>query len=69
MTDASTPVEQQVAKVADQLSAEYADTVGPAVVRDLVDAAFSPYRHARVTQFVPVLVDRSVRQSLRAATH
>ena len=66
MTNA-TAVEEQVARIADRLTAEYGDTVGPGVVRDLVDQAYSPYRQARVTQFVPVLVDRSVRQRLRAA--
>jgi hypothetical protein len=64
-----TPVEEQVAHVADRLAAEYGDTVGPGVVRDLVDQAYSPYRQARVTQFVPVLVDRTVRQRLRSAAH
>lgn len=59
------PVEEQVARVADRLTAEYGDQVGPGVVRELVDQAYSPYRQARVTQFVPVLVDRSVRQRLR----
>jgi hypothetical protein len=61
------PVEEQVARVADRLSAEYGDRVAPGVVRELVDQEFSPYRQARVTQFVPVLVDRSVRRRLRAA--
>lgn len=61
------PVEEQVAHVADRLAVEYADTVGAGVVRELVDQAYSPFRQARVTQFVPVLVDRSVRQRLRAA--
>lgn len=60
------PVEEQVARVADRLTAEYGDTVGAGVVRELVDEEYSPYRAARVTQFVPVLVDRSVRRRLRA---
>ena len=62
------PVEEQVARVADRLTAEYGDQVGPGVVRELVDQAYSPYRQARVTQFVPVLVDRSVRQRLRTGS-
>lgn len=61
------PVEEQVAHVADRLAVEYGETVGAGVVRELVDEAYSPFRQARVTQFVPVLVDRSVRQRLRAA--
>ena len=65
MTASSLPIEQQVAHVAERLANEYGDKVGPAVVRGMVDEAYSPYRGARVTQFVPVLVDRSVRQRLR----
>jgi hypothetical protein len=60
------PIEEQVAHVADRLTAEYGDKVRPGLVRELVDQAYSPYRGAKVTQFVPVLVDRSVRQRLRA---
>lgn len=59
-------VEDQVAKVADRLAVEYAGRGVPdEVVRDLVRNAFVPLSQARVTQFVPVLVDRSVRESLR----
>lgn len=58
-------VEDQVAKVADRLATEYADTVPDRVVRDLVRDAYVPLSSARVTQFVPVLVDRSVRERLR----
>ena len=68
MTNASIPVETQVAKLADQLAREFAGRVGDGEVRGMVDEAYTPYRDARVTQFVPVLVDRSVRQRLRAAT-
>ena len=58
-------VEAQVAHVAERLTAEYADSVPATVVLDLVAEAYTPMREARVTQFVPVLVDRSVRQRLR----
>ena len=58
-------VEDQVAKVADRLATEYADRVPDRVVRDLVRDAYVPLSGARVTQFVPVLVDRSVRERLR----
>ena len=58
-------VEDQVAKVADRLATEYADRVPDGVVRELVQDAYGPLRAARVTQFVPVLVDRSVRETLR----
>ena len=39
MTNA-TAVEEQVARIADRLTAEYGDAVGPGVVRDLVDQAY-----------------------------
>ena len=58
-------VEVQVAHVAERLTAEYAGSVPPSVVQDLVTEVYTPLRSARVTQFVPVLVDRNVRQRLR----
>jgi hypothetical protein len=60
-------VEAQVAHVTERLTAEYADSVPAAVVQSLVSEIYAPLREARVTQFVPVLVDRSVRQRLRQA--
>jgi hypothetical protein len=60
-------VEEQVAHVTERLTAEYAGSVPPAVVQSLVSEVFSGLRSARVTQYVPVLVDRSVRQRLRQA--
>ena len=65
MVDQPIQVEDQVAKVADRLASEYADRVPDRLVRDLVRDAYGPLRAARVTQFVPVLVDRSVRERLR----
>jgi hypothetical protein len=69
MPDELAHVEDQVAKVADRLATEYADVAPPGVVRNLVTAAYGPLRTARVQQFVPVLVDRSVRQQLRSTQH
>ena len=60
-------VDAQVAHVTQRLTADYADTVAPDVVESLVSEVLSGMRSARVTQFVPVLVDRSVRQRLRRA--
>jgi hypothetical protein len=65
MTEGVPRVEEQVAKVADRLADEYADKVPAGVVRGMVTEAYTPMRDARVTQFVPVLVARSVRQRLR----
>ena len=64
-TRAGIPVEQQVATVMERLVHDYAGKVPDQVVRGLVDEAFSGYAEARVQQFVPVLVDRTVRQRLR----
>jgi len=65
MIEALVRVDDQVAKLADRLAVEFADSVPGVVVRELVADAYGPLRTARVTQFVPVLVDRSVRQRLR----
>jgi hypothetical protein len=56
----------QVDKVAARLAAEFSDSVPDPVVRSLVTEVYSEMASARVTQFVPVLVDRGVRARLRA---
>jgi protein-tyrosine phosphatase-like protein len=56
----------QVDKVAQRLSDEFAGTVPDPEVRRLVVEVYDEMASARVTQFVPVLVDRSVRARLRA---
>jgi hypothetical protein len=61
----SLPVEQQVANVADRLVDDFAGQVDDLEVRTLVSEAYSGYSQARVTQFVPMLVDRTVRRTLR----
>jgi hypothetical protein len=58
-------VSDQVTKVAQRLSDEYSGQVPDPVVRHLVDEAYHEMASAKVTQFVPVLVDRSVRARLR----
>ena len=58
-------VEDQVAKIAERLMSEYAERVPSGVVRKMVAAAYRPMKRAKVTQFVPVLVDRTVREQLR----
>lgn len=65
MNVSAVTVEDQVAKVAERLASEYADRVPNGVVREMVDAAYGPMKRAKVTQFVPVLVDRTVRERLR----
>ena len=65
MATISVPVEVQVAHVAERLVHDFAGQVDDTVVRGLVADVYSGYAHATVQQFVPVLVDRSVRQQLR----
>jgi hypothetical protein len=55
----------QVSKVAQRLSDEYSGQVPDPEVRHLVDEAYHEMESAKVTQFVPVLIDRSVRRRLR----
>lgn len=60
------PVEQQVAHITERLVDDFAGQVDGTEVRSLVSEVYSGYSHAKVQQFVPVLVDRSVRQHLRS---
>lgn len=57
---------EQVDKVAQRLADEFSGSVPVPVVRSLVTEAYGEMSSARVTQFVPVLVDRRVRARLRA---
>lgn len=56
----------QVDKVAQRLSDEFSGSVPDPEVRRLVIEIYGEMSSARVTQFVPVLVDRRVRARLRA---
>jgi hypothetical protein len=55
----------QVSKVAQRLADEYSGRVPDPVVRSFVDEAYREMESAKVTTFVPVLVDRSVRARIR----
>jgi hypothetical protein len=55
----------QVTKVAQRLAEEYSGRVPDPEVRHLVDEAYHEMESAKVTQFVPVLIDRSVRRRIR----
>jgi hypothetical protein len=57
---------EQVDKVAERLADEYSGSVPDPVVRDLVTEVYGEMSSAKVTQFVPVLVDRGVRARLRS---
>ena len=65
MAGVTLPVEQQVSHVADRLVHDFSGRVDDVEVRSLVTEAYSGFQQARVTQFVPVLIDRFVRQQLR----
>jgi hypothetical protein len=56
----------QVDKVAQRLSDEFSGRVPDPEVRRLVTEVYGEMSSARVTQYVPVLLDRSVRARLRA---
>jgi hypothetical protein len=56
----------QVDKVAQRLADEFSGTVPDPVVRGLVSEAYGEMATAKVTQFVPVLIDRNVRARIRA---
>jgi hypothetical protein len=58
-------VEQQVDRVAERLTAEYHDRVPEPELRSMVERAYASMANSRVTTFVPVLVDRTVRATLR----
>lgn len=58
-----------VDKVAQRLTDEFAPAVPGPAVREIVAEVYGELASARVTQFVPVLVDRNVRARLRAQSH
>lgn len=58
-------LEQHLDRVADQLTRKYADRTDPGVVHDEVFREASRYQGARVTQFIPVLVQHAVQERLR----
>jgi hypothetical protein len=60
------PLADQVDKVAQRLADDFAGAVPDRVVRRMVDEVYGEMASAKVTQFVPVLVDRGVRSRLRA---
>ena len=64
MADLERAVDVQVAHLTDRLVADFAGQLPDAVVRSAVWQAYEAYAGARVTQFVPVLIDRAVREEL-----
>lgn len=64
MGDIDQAVEIQIGHVSDRLVHDYAGQVAADVVRSMVTEAYRSYMAARVTQFLPVLIDRAVRDRL-----
>jgi hypothetical protein len=56
---------QHLERVANQLTRQYHDRATESEVRQAVYSEASQYHHARVTQFIPVLVAHSVGERLR----
>ena len=56
---------QQLDRVADQLTRKFADRVDSGEVIDAVRREARRYQGARVTQFIPVLVQHAIGERLR----
>jgi hypothetical protein len=52
-----------------RLIVEYGTTVPPLDIERYVDAALDSFAGARVRNFIPLLVERSVRDRLRSSRH
>lgn len=60
----SVAMEKQLVAITDRLTQDYGDRVGEDTVRLLVAENVRELLEARITQFVPVLVDKAVRERL-----
>jgi hypothetical protein len=58
-------LDQHLDRVADQLTRKYADRSGAREIHDAVYSEASRYREARITQYIPVLVQHAVQERLR----
>jgi hypothetical protein len=58
-------LDKQLDRVADQLTHKYADRTSPTEVHAAVFDEAARYEHARITQFIPVLVQHAVQERLR----
>ena len=65
MPQATVDVNAQLERVTTRIADDYADRIAEQDIRVLVREAYEPLAAASVTQFVPVLVDRTVRAQLR----
>jgi hypothetical protein len=58
-------LDQQLDRVADQLTRKFADRVESGEVHEAVRREAGRYQGARVTQFIPVLVQHTIGERLR----
>jgi hypothetical protein len=58
-------VDLELAAVAETLSVKLADTATPDQVQTAVSEAAASLRPARITRFIPVLVEKRAREQLR----
>jgi hypothetical protein len=58
-------LDQQLDRVADQLTRKFSDRADSSEVHDAVFREASRYQGARVTQFIPVLVQHAIAERLR----
>ena len=62
-------LDDQLAQVYTRLVADFADLVGEGEVRSSLTHAIDDLGETRVTTYVPVLVEKKVRQRLRTLAH
>lgn len=58
-------LEQHLDRVADQLARKYSDRSDAREIHEAVYSEASRYREARITQYIPVLVQHAVQERLR----
>jgi hypothetical protein len=60
-------LDQHLDRVADQLTRKFADRSDAREIHDAVYSEARRYREARITQYIPVLVQHAVQERLRRA--
>jgi hypothetical protein len=61
-------IDQQIDGVVDELTTEFGEKVGRDRVREQVMTDYRRFAGSRVMTFVPILTERSARESLRELT-
>lgn len=60
---------REMERMRTHLLSRYEGSVSPPVIEEAIAAAEARFREASVRQFVPLLVERSVRRSLKGRLH